>query len=363
MSSSASGERRFDGHLGWAEVAHHARRSHHTAVERDFVARTGLVLGAGGIVGQAYQAGVLAAVEQEVGWDPRSADIIVGSSAGSVMGSALRLGVAASDMAASLTGGEMSPSGTAFFDALDGADAELPSPTAADLLRRWRFPSRALVARAMRRPWALRPTAVASTLLPAGRYDLRERTAVLDPLADGWPPGLWICTVRRDHGRRVVFGRPGSPTALLSEAVAASCAIPGYFAPVRIGTREYVDGGVHSPTNADVLAHAHLDTVVVVSSMSAAHGRSGHADAPVRWAMHRRLEQEVRRLRSRGTEVIRFEPSPSTVDAMGLNAIADDRSGAVADVAYADAAAHAASPRTAFRFAPLLRPTGRARAA
>ena len=42
--------------------------------------RTGLVLGAGGVVGQAFHAGVLAALEQDVGWDPRSAEIIVGSS-------------------------------------------------------------------------------------------------------------------------------------------------------------------------------------------------------------------------------------------------------------------------------------------
>jgi len=309
-------------------------------------------------VGQAYQAGVLAALEQEVGWDPRSADVIVGSSAGSVTGAALRIGVAPSDMAAWTTGAPMSPAGAAFFAALDGADADLPVPSATDLLRRWRLPSPALIARTVRRPWALRPTAAASTLLPAGRYDLRERTAVLDELSGGWPGGLWICAARRDHGRRVVFGRAGSPKALLSEAVAASCAIPGYFAPVRIGSREYVDGGVHSPTNADVLVHAHLDTVVVVSSMSAAHGRSGHADAPMRWAMHRRLDQEVRRLRARGTEVIRFEPSAATLDAMGLNAMADDRSDAVVEAAYADAAAHAAEPRTAFRFSAL-RPSRR----
>ncbi len=319
------------------------------------MARTGLVLGAGGIVGQAYQAGVLAALEREVGWDPRTADVIVGSSAGSVTGAGLRLGVAASDMAASVTGDEMSPSGAAFFEALDGADADLPAPAAFDLLRGWRLPSPALIARTARRPWAMRPTAIASTLLPAGRFDLRERTAVLDPLSDGWPEGLWICTVRRDHGRRVVFGRPGAPPARLSEAVAASCAIPGYFAPVRIGTREYVDGGVHSPTNADVLVRCDLDMVVVVSSMSAAHGRSGRADAAMRWAMHRRLEQEVRRLRARGTEVVRIEPSARTLAAMGLNAMAEDRTEAVVAAAYADAAAYVSEPRTAFRLASVTR--------
>jgi hypothetical protein len=62
--------------------------------------KVGLVLGAGGVVGQAYQVGVLAALEGEAGWDPRQADMIVGTSAGSVTGVALRVGVPATDLAA-----------------------------------------------------------------------------------------------------------------------------------------------------------------------------------------------------------------------------------------------------------------------
>jgi len=62
--------------------------------------RIGLVLGGGGVVGAAYHAGALTALEYDLGWDPRSADVIVGTSAGSVVGSLLRLGVAASDLAA-----------------------------------------------------------------------------------------------------------------------------------------------------------------------------------------------------------------------------------------------------------------------
>ena len=150
-----------------------------------------------------------------------------------------------------------------------------------------------------------------------------------------------------------MFGRPGSPPARLSAAVAASCAIPGYFAPVTIGTKEYIDGGVHSATNADVLSHAGLDLVIVVAPMSAAHGRSNRADAPMRWAMHRRLDREVRRLRDAGTEVIRIEPSSSTLAAMGLNAMAEDRSAAVVEAAYADTLAHAATPATRFRLSTL----------
>ena len=62
--------------------------------------RVGLVLGAGGVVGQAYHAGVLAALENDFGFDPRKADVIVGTSAGSITGTLLRLGVKAEDLAA-----------------------------------------------------------------------------------------------------------------------------------------------------------------------------------------------------------------------------------------------------------------------
>jgi NTE family protein len=318
--------------------------------------RTGLVLGAGGVVGQAFHAGVLAALEQEVGWDPRTAEVIVGSSAGSVTGATLRLGVAASDLAARAAGGDLSPAGAAFFAVVDGADQALPVPSVGDLFQGWHLPSAGLVARTLRRPWAARPTAIASTFLPSGRYDLRERTQVLDGLRPGWPPGLLVCATRQDDGRRVVFGRPGAPYALLSEAVAASCAIPSYFASVPIGRHHHVDGGVHSPTNADVLAHAGLDVVIVISPMSAAHGSSRGADAGMRWAMHRRLEREIRRLRAQGTVVVRFEPGPDSLAAMGLNAMAEDRSATVAEAARRDAVTHASSVRSADRLRALVAP-------
>ena len=319
--------------------------------------RIGLVLGAGGIVGQAYHAGVLAALEDVLGWDPRTAEVIVGSSAGSLTGAALRLGVPAHDLAASALGEPVSPEG-AFLDAFAADGPEIPPFDPRKALRGWRLPSARLIARTARRPWAFRPTAAAMTLMPAGFVDIAASADTLGPLLGGrWPDGLWICAARRDDGARTVFGRPGAPGVPLGRAVAASCAIPGYFSPVGIDGVEYVDGGVHSPTNADVLRQEGLDLVVVVSPMSAAHGRSRAGDAGVRWAAHRRLEREVARLRATGTEVVRFEPSGRTVAAMGVNAMADDRSAAVARAARADAAAFAATPRVAARLEVLPRST------
>ncbi|MCU1355692.1 MAG: Patatin [Acidimicrobiales bacterium] len=315
--------------------------------------RVGLVLGAGGIVGQAYHAGVLAALEAELGWDPRTADLIVGSSAGSLTGAALRLGVPAHDLAASAKGEPLSDEGS-FLAAFNREGPHLPPFDPRHALRGWRLPSLGLLARTARRPWAFRPGAAAATLMPPGFVDITGPADALAPyLGVHWPAGLWLCAARRDDGARVTFGRPGAPAASLGRAVAASCAIPGYFAPIEIGGVEYLDGGVHSPTNADVLRHEPLDLVIVSSSMSAAHGRTRGPDAGIRWALHRRLDQEVRQLRRAGIEVVRIEPDGDTRAAMGMNAMATDRSGAAAQAAWDATAAYIGQTRVAARLAGL----------
>jgi len=188
----------------------------------------------------------------------------------------------------------------------------------------------------MRRPWAFRPDVAAMTLLPAGTIDPTERAAPLHAMVgDTWPEGLWVCATRRSDGGRVVFGRGGSPPAPLAAAVLASCAIPCYFRPVRIGGVEYFDGGVHSPTNASVLRSDRLDTVVVISPMSAS-GRFAGADAPFRWSAHLRLQREALRLQARGTAVIQIEPGPASRTAMGLRPLAEDRSDRVVQAAFAE---------------------------
>ncbi len=78
--------------------------------------------------------------------------------------------------------------------------------------------------------------------------DLRDHVEAYGARFDG---RLRVATVDRRTGRRVVFGRPGAPHATVADAVTASCAVPWLFAPVTIAGREYVDGGVWSPTNLD----------------------------------------------------------------------------------------------------------------
>jgi NTE family protein len=295
----------------------------------------GLVLGAGGVVGQAYQVGVLAALEREAHWDPRDADLIVGTSAGSVTGAAIRVGVPASDLAASTYGVPMSRAGGTLLKRIVPDDSPLPTPSILSLLRPWNPPSLALIGRTVRRPLAFRPDVAAMTLLPRGRVDISERARALhEMVGDSWPEGLWICAARRADGGRVVFGRDGSPRAPLAAAVLASCAIPGYFTPITIGDIEYFDGGVHSNTNADVLKRHRLDTVIVVSSMSASRGRAASADGLLRWSVHRRLEREIAHLEAGGTTVVRLEPGPEARQAMGLWAMAEHRAPKVVEAAY-----------------------------
>src|SRR5690348_5441251 len=223
---------------------------------RPAMPRVGLVLGAGGVVGHAFHAGVLAALAEETGWDPRDAEVVVGTSAGSVVGALLRAGASAPDLLARATGRPLSRDGRRLVAKSETAPTPLgPIPSRPDR----RFPSfssspRALT-RAALRPWSSRPGALAAAFLPAGRIPTELVAAGLRPLFDTWPTdALWINAVALDTSRRVVFGRDPKHQATVADAVAASCAIPSFFAPVVIDGERYVDGGVHSPTNAELVA-------------------------------------------------------------------------------------------------------------
>jgi NTE family protein len=260
--------------------------------------RTALVLGAGGLTGQAFHLGVLTALAETTGFDGRKADVLVGTSAGSLVAAALAADFSAADQAAMLDGGGLSAEGT-----------------------RRALAAGALVA-AARRPWAVRPGAVVSGLLPPGRTTTDGiRRGIGQLHGKDWPgDGLRICAVRARDARRVVFGGPNAPVTDVGTAVAASCAIPGYFSPVYVDGQAYVDGGGHSPTNADVVLRDDPELVVISSPMSFAPGRGTRTpDALVRLAVRRYLAREVRMLRRKGAQVVVFQPSAADIAAMGLN--------------------------------------------
>ena len=130
--------------------------------------------------------------------------------------------------------------------------------------------------------------AAMSSLLPTGTGSLWTVRSLVDAFTpeDAWSPhpNAWIVAMDYDTGRRVAFGRADSPTASLAEAVLASCAIPGWYAPVTIGGRRYVDGGTCSPASADLLIGQGLDEVVVLAPMSALGLDPSSPVATARWS-------------------------------------------------------------------------------
>ncbi len=292
--------------------------------------RVGLVLGAGGLVGLAHIAGSLAALENDLSWDPRQADIIVGSSAGAVIATLLRSGISALDMAAWCAGDSDEP----LLAQLRQMEEELPPLGVRGLFRRWPALSLAFWGQMLSGPARLRVPPL-SALLPQGIHATSEyRSHLGDLLSQTWPEGLWLCATRRDSGQRVAFGAPGSPAVPLAEAIATSCAIPTYFEPVVMAGAEYVDGGLHSSTNADLLAASELDVAVVIAPMSTRDPKSREWGTPVRWWAHRQVKREVAVLRAAGTSVLLIEPEGVVRHEMGIDPMGRDRANRVVHASF-----------------------------
>lgn len=306
--------------------------------------RVGLVLGAGGIVGQAYHAGVLAALEHDYGWDPRSAEVIIGTSAGSITGSLLRRGVPASELAAWTVRAPLTDEGRLLEQMFGSEHPHLEPFRPLDLVKRPpSLPHPKMVLNAVRRPHQFRPLTAAMALLAPGQFDIVEQLSALGE-TDEWPAeDLWINTVRRKDGKQVVFGRDGAPDAPLHLAVAASCAVPGYFAPVRIGRHTYVDGGAHSPTSADLLRDRDLDLVIVVSPMSGPASIPSDIYDASRWHSARLAAREVRTLRGSGTPVVVFRPGAAEQEAMGNDFLSADRVDHIVQESFLASGSYAAS--------------------
>ncbi|TQN42749.1 NTE family protein [Blastococcus colisei] len=312
--------------------------------------RVGLVLGGGGVVGQAYHSGVLAVLQNDVGFDARTADIIVGTSAGSITGTLLRLGVSAEDLAAWTVKAPLSGNDDVLRQIAEAPIPELAPLRPLELIRRpMRLPGRHMVGRALSRPLLFRPMAAGMALMAPGRHDILEQLAALRELErPEWPqPDLWICAVRRRDGRRVVFGRPGAPEAPIHRAVGASCAVPGYFAPVRIGRHSYVDGGAHSPTNAAVLRGRQLDVVIVLAPMSGPAGWRPGVLPSVRRYSDRLLRREVRALEAEGVRTVVFTPGPGEQQVMGNDMMSRARLDEVIQQSFLTAGAYASTSEVA----------------
>jgi NTE family protein len=311
--------------------------------------RIGLVLGAGGVLGAAWLVGALEAIAAESGWDPGSAERIVGTSAGSIVGALMACGVPPWLMVAHSAGegldGLRDAGGrpVATSGHWNGASFRVHRGVPALGPGSWR-----LALGSLARPYRHSPATLVAGVLPDGPVSTEPiRETVRSACPHGWAPhpGLWAVAVDYGSGRRVAFGRAGAPTAELADAVAASCAIPGFYRSVRIGDRRYVDGGVRSTSNLDVLAREELDLVICLnpsSSLHAGHPRTlGERMAfALRQVSGRRLGAEAAEVRDAGTEVVLIQPTVHDLDVMGTNLMSRDRRHAVVETAVRTVTAH-----------------------
>src|ERR1700729_913875 len=342
--------------------------------------RIGLALGAGGGLGAAWAPGALAVLQQRVPVAVGDFDVIVGTSAGSVLAAALRCGLTVDEIVAYQREGPSGPLAALGSPDL-GYGALPPWP-------RLVMGSPRLLLSALRSPHRVHPWVIASACLPEGRGEhaaLRgvvrdmallgdERRALgagsrrrpgatrhlgsspADPanladqenpgrfaclaarrnarspgdavgsLATDWAQGgrTWIVAVDYDLGHRVVFGRHDAPLASLPDAVVASCSVPGWFRPTVIEERRYVDGGVRSTASADLRAGLGRAEVYVLAPMASQvtappHTALERAERLIRRRMTAATEREIDVLRSEGVRVTLVTPGPDDLHAMGAN--------------------------------------------
>jgi NTE family protein len=314
--------------------------------------RVGLVLGAGGVVGASWLIGALEALESQTGFSPGDADVVVGTSAGSVVGALVAAGLPPALLAAYSSGEPLELQG---FADVEETLAEIARESPDRFRLQLSLPpigpgSWRMALSTLRRPLHHTPAAVVGGWLPRGVISTGPVRHLVDRLVgETWPATLRVVTCDYRTGRRAVFGAPdaaagGLPEARPSDAVAASCAIPGFYHPVAIGGRRFVDGGVCSMSNLDLLCDEDVDVAIVLNPTSSrANPRRtlnpaamafGALNGAVRGASARRLDGEVRKLRAAGVEVVVIEPSAADLALMGHNPMSRRRRAEITEQAY-----------------------------
>lgn len=289
--------------------------------------RRALAIGCGGTLGLAWGVVALRSIETALGWDAREADVLLGTSMGAEVVAALGAGHSARDLLDALEDQPAAdPRLQRHLDTHPGKVPPVPRPT---------WPALGLVPAGIRRRSA--HTALAG-LLPGGRGDASWlRQFGRDLAGDGWVdhPATWIAAADAATGERAIFGTPGAPEVDLGTAIAASWAIPGWFPPVEIAGRRYVDGGAVSSVSADALlgfrraqppaeqARPPIDEVIVLAPMTSDGGAPARGaerfERLLRSAMTCGLDREIAQLRAAGVRVLRVEPTDSELAAMGPN--------------------------------------------
>ena len=252
-----------------------------------------LVLAGGGPVGIGWEAGILKGLAEE-GVLLAEADLIVGTSAGSVVGPQLAFGVSPA---------ELYRKQQERMDNAESRPAFTPDmPALIEIGKRWFSGSQ--VTQAVR-------AEIGALAVKAKTGDEHEWTGSFKQSLDSteWPEKpILITAVDVESGDFVTWDRAsGVPLPL---AVAASCSVPGILPTVAIDGRRYMDGGVHSMSNAG-LAKGH-DRVVVISPI-------GAGDKPFDLNARRQLDAEAEELRAGGSQVELVLPDAQALAASGPN--------------------------------------------
>ncbi|HSL07741.1 MAG TPA: patatin-like phospholipase family protein [Pseudonocardiaceae bacterium] len=197
-----------------------------------------LVLGGGGITGIAWELGMLAGLAEH-GIDLRDADLVVGTSAGSVVAALITSG----DDLEELYVSQLAPPGT-----------EPPVRMGIVTMVRWGW-AVACSGGSQQVGARVGKMALAAVTVPEA-----ERRGIIEARlgARTWPrQTLLVTAIDAESGEFVAFqkgSQVGGTAVTLIDAVAASCSVPGVWPPTTIGGRRWIDGGVRSATNADLAA-------------------------------------------------------------------------------------------------------------
>jgi NTE family protein len=274
-----------------------------------------LVLGGGGILGEAWMSAVLAGLDGGDAFDSRACGQYIGTSAGSIVATSLVAGVDPGGRLGQLP--EQPPVSPAEEDEPLGP-LRLTLGAAVSMGNAAAAPLASLALGTSTGGGALlRRTALRR--VPAGRRSLSRLGREVERGGVTWDGRLRIAAVEQESGRRVMFGAPGAPSVTVAQAVEASCAIPGVFRPISAAGRTYVDGGVWSPTNMDTADVSRGQRVLCLNptgSMRPAAGTLMGTLAPISRGV---AGAEALALKHRGAIVSTINPDEASREAMGMN--------------------------------------------